>query len=154
MIFISYAGLIRGAVAFGLVLRVDPEIENRRVIITTSLSLVVITTVVLGSTVATVSRCLFKEELAEKRKIAEAKAQFRKDNAINLDESVHEQMLHPNEEEILEGGDVTPRKSTVGSIPLGGKISKKGQCVKKMRDMEAKYVKPWLIHKYTPKTQK
>lgn len=65
LIFISYAGLIRGAVAFGLVLRIDKSIENRPVIITTALSLVVITTVVLGSTVATVSKLLFGKEIAE-----------------------------------------------------------------------------------------
>ena len=52
--FISYAGLIRGAVAFGLVLRIDKSVENRPVIVTTALSLVVFTTVLLGSTVATV----------------------------------------------------------------------------------------------------
>jgi NhaP-type Na+/H+ or K+/H+ antiporter len=65
LVFISYAGLIRGAVAFGLVLRIDKSIENRPVIVTTSLSLVVITTVVLGSTVATVSKLLFGKEIAE-----------------------------------------------------------------------------------------
>jgi NhaP-type Na+/H+ or K+/H+ antiporter len=54
LVFISYAGMIRGAVAFGLVLRIDESVENREVIVTTSLSLVVFTTVVLGSTVATV----------------------------------------------------------------------------------------------------
>ena len=46
--------MIRGAVAFGLVLRIEPEVENRSVIVTASLALVVTTTVVLGSTVATV----------------------------------------------------------------------------------------------------
>jgi hypothetical protein len=54
LVFISYAGMIRGAVAFGLVLRIDDSVANKNVIVTTSLSLVVITTVVLGSTVATV----------------------------------------------------------------------------------------------------
>lgn len=54
LVFISYAGLIRGAVAFGLVLRIDKSIENRSVIVTTALTLVVFTTVFLGSTVATV----------------------------------------------------------------------------------------------------
>lgn len=46
--------MIRGAVAFGLVLRIPDSITNRSVIVTTSLTLVVFTTVVLGSTVATV----------------------------------------------------------------------------------------------------
>ena len=52
--FISYAGLIRGAVAFGLVLRIDSSVKHKPVIVTTSLCLVVFTTVLLGSTVATV----------------------------------------------------------------------------------------------------
>ena len=51
--------MIRGAVAFGLVLRIDQTIENRSVIVTTALALVVFTTIVMGSTVATVQKCLF-----------------------------------------------------------------------------------------------
>lgn len=54
LLFISYAGMIRGAVAFGLVLRIDKSVTHRPVIVTTSLALVVLTTVILGSTVATV----------------------------------------------------------------------------------------------------
>ena len=60
LIFIWYAGMIRGAIAFGLVLRI--ESPNRNVIVTTSLSLVIFTTVVFGSTVGLVSKCLFKED--------------------------------------------------------------------------------------------
>lgn len=64
--FIAYAGSIRGAVAFGLVLRVDDDVVNKQVIVTTSLSLVVFTTIVLGSTVATMQRFLYgKLEEAE-----------------------------------------------------------------------------------------
>jgi len=62
LVFISYAGMIRGAVAFGLVLRIDKSIENRSVIVTTALTLVVFTTVFLGSTVATVQKFLFGKE--------------------------------------------------------------------------------------------
>jgi NhaP-type Na+/H+ or K+/H+ antiporter len=60
--FISYAGMIRGAVAFGLVLRIDNSVENRSVIVTTSLFVVIFTTIVLGSTVATVQKILFGKE--------------------------------------------------------------------------------------------
>ena len=62
--FISYAGMIRGAIAFGLVLKIDHDVENRSVIITTSLALVVFTTVFMGSTVALFQRCLFGKEVA------------------------------------------------------------------------------------------
>ena len=52
LIFIWYAGMIRGAIAFGLVLRIDSKTyANRDVIVTTSLSLVIFTTVCFGSTV-------------------------------------------------------------------------------------------------------
>jgi NhaP-type Na+/H+ or K+/H+ antiporter len=54
LIFISYAGVIRGAVAFGLVLRIDESVEHRPVIVTTSLALVCFTTIFMGSTVVTV----------------------------------------------------------------------------------------------------
>jgi NhaP-type Na+/H+ or K+/H+ antiporter len=58
LIFIWYAGMIRGAIAFGLVLRIDSTFPNRDVIITTSLALVVFTTVVFGSTVGILSKFL------------------------------------------------------------------------------------------------
>lgn len=51
LVFIWYAGMIRGAIAFGLVLRIDDTYPNKRVIVTTALNLVVFTTVVFGSTV-------------------------------------------------------------------------------------------------------
>ncbi len=47
--FISYGGMIRGAIAFGLVLRLPSNLEYRDVLITTSLTLVVGTTIVFGS---------------------------------------------------------------------------------------------------------
>lgn len=65
LIFIWYAGLIRGAVAFGLVLRINPaDSANRDVIVTASLSLVVLTTVVFGSTVGLVGNLLFEQSEA------------------------------------------------------------------------------------------
>jgi len=56
-----YAGMIRGAIAFGLVLRIDNEFDNKGVIVTTSLMLVVFTTVVCGSTVGLLRKFLFGE---------------------------------------------------------------------------------------------
>jgi NhaP-type Na+/H+ or K+/H+ antiporter len=47
----SYAGMIRGAIAFGLVLQIDGDIvKEKDVIVTTSLTLVIVTTVIYGST--------------------------------------------------------------------------------------------------------
>ena len=99
LIFISYAGIIRGAVAFGLVLRIDESIEHRDVIVTTSLALVCFTTVILGSTVATVQICLFGRPKHGKS--------LEKEGDHN--DSHHEVVEHPNlgeEAEVHE--DVTP----------------------------------------------
>ena len=60
--FIWCAGLIRGAIAFGLVLRIDKSFANRDLIVTTCLTLVVITTILFGSTVGLLGDCLFKKE--------------------------------------------------------------------------------------------
>ena len=59
LLFISYAGMIRGAVAFGLVLEINHDIPNRSVIVTTCLFLVIFTTVFMGSTVSTLQWYLF-----------------------------------------------------------------------------------------------
>jgi len=62
-IFIWYAGMIRGAIAFGLVLRINKdEFDNKNVIVTTALMLVVFTTVVFGSTVGILQKFLFSAE--------------------------------------------------------------------------------------------
>jgi len=78
-------------VAFGLVLMIDENVPNRPVIVTTSLFLVVSTTVILGSTVATVSKCLFRNQqkpiLDHEHKVEDVEA------------SHHEEFLHPNLEE-------------------------------------------------------
>ena len=63
IIFIWYAGMIRGAIAFGLVLKIHGEKEgNTEVIVTTALMLVVFTTVFCGSTVGVLQKFLFPPE--------------------------------------------------------------------------------------------
>ena len=82
--------MIRGAVAFGLVLRIPFSVKNRSVIVTTSLTLVVFTTIVLGSTVATIQKLLFSSEMKEaveekrKKKLAKGKGEE------------YEMFMHPN----------------------------------------------------------
>ena len=70
LLFIAYAGMIRGAVAFGLVLRLDDSIDNKSVIVTSSLALVICSTIFMGSTVSTVQRILFGD--LTKKKVIEA----------------------------------------------------------------------------------
>jgi NhaP-type Na+/H+ or K+/H+ antiporter len=62
--FISYGGMIRGAIAFGLVLKIPEgddgsgEFKERGVIVTTTLAIVIITTVIFGSFMPVVQRLL------------------------------------------------------------------------------------------------
>ena len=46
----------------GLVLRVDSFFPNKEVIVTTCLALVVSTTIICGSTIGLLGKCLFKKE--------------------------------------------------------------------------------------------
>lgn len=80
--------MIRGAVAFGLVLRIEDDVASRSVIVTTSLALVVYTTVFNGSTMAIAARILFGKPTEEHHE------------PIGPDESHHELITHPNFEEI------------------------------------------------------
>ena len=59
LVFIWYAGLIRGAIAFGLVLRINTSFAGRDLIVTTCLALVLLSTVIFGSTVGLLGACLF-----------------------------------------------------------------------------------------------
>ena len=67
LLFICYAGLIRGAIAFGLVLRIDNTIKEKDVIVTTALTLVIITTLLFGSSMPLVQRWLVPQIEEEKK---------------------------------------------------------------------------------------
>ena len=100
LVFIWCAGLIRGAIAFGLVLRIDPSFAARDLIVTTSLSLVLITTVLFGSTVGVVGDCLFKK----------AEEDVEAENVENLesassDSSEYSGIVHPNRETVVSTSD-------------------------------------------------
>ena len=62
LLFISYAGMIRGAIAFGLVLRLSTELIHNEihlsVIRTTALTLVISSTLIFGSTMQIVQSLL------------------------------------------------------------------------------------------------
>jgi len=66
LIFIWYAGMIRGAIAFGLVLRIDDSVPAKKLITTTCLTLVVFTTIAFGSTVGVLGDCLFGDDEPKK----------------------------------------------------------------------------------------
>ena len=139
LLFIWYAGMIRGAIAFGLVLRIDNKSPNRSVIVTTSLALVIFTTVVFGSTVGVVSKYLFHDcekecatndfTPAPAEKIAGSE-----EESVDLsssDESHYSRVLHPNEVK-------TTRKIYTG-------------CAKYFNRFDELIMKPIFIYKYEKK---
>jgi len=142
LVFISYAGIIRGAVAFGLVLRIDESVEHRSVIVTTSLALVCFTTIFMGSTVATVQSCLFK-----KAKIEGQEGHGHHD----LDESEHIVIKAYNEMEEAKDGDdaITP-----GPIGPDGQPIRKVSCTKIIKRADVEIIKPLLIYNYESASHK
>ena len=66
LLFISYGGIIRGAIAFALCLNLDDYLPNREVIVTTALTLVCLTTIFFGSLMPLVSRILVPPKLEER----------------------------------------------------------------------------------------
>ncbi len=71
ILFIGFSGMIRGAIAFGLVLTIDPAVEEREVIITTSLTLVIVTTLLFGSFMPMVQKILVPPKEVEKHEYDE-----------------------------------------------------------------------------------
>lgn len=142
LLFIAYAGMIRGAVAFGLVLRIDNSIENRSVIVTSSLALVIVSTVFMGSTVSTVQRLLF----GDLNKAEDTASQEHPD----ANESVHEMFLHPNFD--------APAPGTTAPVPSSDS-GKKKPLIRRMTDQVTRKVLPngfverlnrTCIYKYDP----
>ena len=104
LLFIWYAGLIRGAIAFGLVLRIEDDVVNRSVIVTTCLTLVVVSTIFFGSTVGLLGKCLFKEDKQEESLEPVEEEEDSDDVSYDLSqlsgsETKHEPIVHYNEEE-------------------------------------------------------
>jgi len=129
LLFIWYAGLIRGAIAFGLVLRVDDFFPNRELIVTTVLSLVVFTTIFCGSTVGLLSACLFKDAIAEPVKACAMAAEG--------SGSEHSAMNHPN----LMKDD----KSDNSAMNAGKEGYKKSW----FANLEDQYFQPWFVYRHS-----
>ena len=140
LVFISYAGIIRGAVAFGLVLRIDESVEHRSVIVTTSLALVCFTTTFLGATVATVQKCLFGNKHKEEHNEHEG----------DVNQSHHEEVAHPNLKEDAE----VPEDNTPLTIGPDGKPVRSVSCSKLVKKADVEFVKPLLIYNYESNSHK
>jgi len=60
--YIFYSGLMRGSIAFGLVLKISDDFPDRDIIVTTSLTLIVVTTLIFASTTGAVRRWLLDKQ--------------------------------------------------------------------------------------------
>ena len=123
--FIGYAGLIRGAIAFGLVLRVDHSVTHRSVIVTTCLTPVVFTTVFLGATVGLVQKCLFAADIANDDL-----------QSVASEASVHSEALHPNEEKEEDDAGSTKDRRRLGC------------CLQTWMRLDELILRPLLIYNY------
>lgn len=131
--FMGYAGLIRGAIAFGLVLRIDGStVENRSVIVTTCLSLVVFTTVFFGATVGSMQAFLFpKEDNTLSEALSDGSA-----------ESTHSQALHPNEEKEEDDGSTKTKSKKLGC------------CLRTWMKLDFLILRDLLIYNYKAESRK
>jgi hypothetical protein len=151
--FMCFAGMIRGAIAFGLVLRLDKNLENRSVIVTTSLSLVLVTTILFGSTLGLISKCLFPEPKKtspeiEEPLIKEEQQDFYHNLSDSMDsDSSYDNFVHPN---------LNPSMVTVATTAHGGKGSgvsghhrhRYGPIKRGLKRLDEKYMSPFFIYKY------
>ena len=145
LLFIWYAGLIRGAIAFGLVLRIDDSFANRGVIVTTCLTLVLFTTIVFGSTVGLLSKCLFRKpaEDAEQQLSDELDA-----NSSASSVSAYEEMEHPNKQYLLETPQAADLLATSDRPSGQRKRPYSVGCAKYLQRFDEAIMKPLFIYKY------
>ena len=142
LIFLYCGGMIRGAIAFGLVLRLDHSLPNRQVIITTSLCLVIVTTLLFGTLMPILGRVLLKKEGDEEdhghgKKLENGVEMNQMSHSNSEEISFHEMLIHPNFEE------------AEASIIQGKSKKKKNSCVKYFKEFDETILKPILIHKYS-----
>lgn len=161
--FIWYAGLIRGAIAFGLVLRIDDSFANREVIVTTCLSLVVVTTIFFGSTVGLLGAYLFKNP---NHLVEEDECVLSGNSSISHS---YDEMQHPNFDDDKTANDDFKRvpdmqvEAVIGHDEHGNPVkrtlsfnkrSSKGGCKKYLQTFDENIMKPIFIYKHNRQYEK
>lgn len=154
-IFLYCGGMIRGAIAFGLVLRLDKSLPNRSVIVTTSLCLVLATTLIFGTLLPFLSKFLLtpppepakiednQQELEQiKHKEGEEAKKEHDPNKSGSDDEPHDEhsshdlLIHPNFEAISEA-------------PSDKAKPKRNSCRRYFKEFDETIMKPILIYKYS-----
>lgn len=148
--FLSYAGMIRGAIAFGLAVETwtDPTV------LTSVLVLVMATTVIFGSLMPLVTKCLLKgppeligiEDLDSSRTSAPKNVNASPQNSgeASLDDrhSHYSNFVHPNQ---------APSERPTELTKIDGlEVPKEtGWLVRKLAQFDTNYLKPWFIYNYS-----
>jgi NhaP-type Na+/H+ or K+/H+ antiporter len=72
LVFIGYAGMIRGAIAFGLVLKISGvNADTKDVIVTSTITLVILTTILYGSLMGLIQKVLVPSKKGEVHEVEE-----------------------------------------------------------------------------------
>lgn len=159
LLFICYAGMIRGAIAFALVLRIpvcSAEIPegcisrtNYNVLVSTTLVLVVVTTLAFGSFMGKVQSILVpgsaedEEEynLMRRKNSAMIESELRQRRASSVFQDHHEEIEHPNEQKD-EDFDLEYEEGEPFSWP-------KSSFVRWFLRIDESTLKPFFIRKYS-----
>ena len=151
-IFLYCGGMIRGAIAFGLVLRLDMSLPNRSVIVTTSLLLVLATTLIFGTLLPFLSKFLLAPSV-EPDKVEAPQQEMEKVNSKEYEgeknengekssegeghdmSSYHDMLIHPNfDAASAASSKVKPKRNS---------------CRRYFKEFDETIMKPILIHKYS-----
>ncbi len=136
--FICYAGLIRGAIAFGLVLRLTDIIKDNnklQIIETTALTLVVSTTLIFGSTMSIVQKALLPK-LTEDQIMEQMVGEddLEDDQAKNLQkelESKQSMIENDNDKPLIpKNGKMLKKPKDIDAGPKTGNINQSKEFIK------------------------
>jgi len=93
--FLFLSGIVRGSIAFALVLKLSGDLPNREIIVTTALMIVVTTTLVIGSAMPFIARIfLYSGPL----QIAESPSRLIPESPDQLKEKELKLLSHSNSE--------------------------------------------------------
>jgi len=156
--FVAYAGLIRGAISVGLVLKLeDYQIHYFEVIRTTTLTMVVATTIIYGGTLPLVSRLLLGKKTEEDAEEAQPKEGEKVAGRHSLNDSgvkphdvksVYEEFKHPNLLSNSETTNLLAQSKQTGEK----KQAKPVKCRMLFKRLDEFVLKPLLIHRYEYET--
>lgn len=161
LLFITYAGMIRGAIAFALVLKISHETsdnpveecedcyskKNYELVVSTTLMLVMLTTLIFGTFMDSVQKFLVPPKKDDNR---DSGIEGRNASHVTgLTQHTHyEEIVHPNEEKSVISDDRSRRPSYLLGTNAPSSWTN-SRFVNWFVDFDEKKLRPWLIRNYT-----